>query len=231
MPKRILDEDAWVDGLKKIIEKNYFPDIKRRNLQFSFLGAYFHYLDGHTEVDANSLYNSAHALAVYYNMLLGETPDLPISSPSEPSFLYSSKLDQFSSLSAYLTSTTSEDNASFEKLLEAINAKKREKFAVTYGSTTNTALNMIEQAPISSFPFECHRCFFVKWGTWNLTFVNSPEKSIISVCHHTDKIATSRNDGRILAIQKTIREKCVIFQAILFVAIPQFSKFEIFSII
>ncbi|KAM0683259.1 DiGeorge syndrome critical region protein 14 [Mitosporidium daphniae] len=148
MPKRILDEDAWVDGLKKIIENNYFPDLKKRNLQLSFLTAYFHYLDGHTEADVNFLYSSAHALALYYNMSLKEKSNSPCS--ERQAAFSSSSLSSFEprspSLSAYLSTTTSQDNSSFKELLDAINAKKQEKFAAIYRSNAEATTGMLEQA-------------------------------------------------------------------------------------
>lgn len=152
-PKTILEEDAYVSALEKIIQRDFFPDLPMLKAQHEYLTAL-----------ENDDMEQLHALAAKYNtpgtaLARGaqpfETPsvrgtpapfDTPATPRSEHGHSKKPRVDEFGnsteaadaslSLDAFLAKYTSEDNASFEEIIEKTNEDLRRRYQWLYEKVT-----------------------------------------------------------------------------------------------
>ncbi|KAH9634876.1 hypothetical protein HF086_004566 [Spodoptera exigua] len=104
---QVLDEDVYVEGIAKIIQRDFFPDLEKLKAQNEFL-----------EATENKDYARLRELTRKYS---GQRP------PTEP---YS-----------YLASHTSEDNASYDRVISLENKKRATKLATQLqAEVTSSAL-------------------------------------------------------------------------------------------
>lgn len=142
-PKRkinVLDEETYIKKLETIIEKNFFPDLERLKIQQAY----------HDALKSND-FNALHDLYEKYNKLLSSssrsvkqsssaTPaffDTPAKQSSEtpyaneePPNIDTDKTNSqtiIESLDSFLAKNTSEDNISFEGLIEEAEKKQKTK--------------------------------------------------------------------------------------------------------
>ncbi|KAI9193544.1 nuclear protein Es2-domain-containing protein [Polychytrium aggregatum] len=169
-PQAVLEEDVYVATVSEIIERDFFPHLKKMKLQNEFLGAI-------NDED----YYKAKTVAFQLGKLTGDLKDEPsASTPAASSFtqnaaqtptlkrfqtpVYTSATPKSSvdnaetatpedllkdqmkkdarvlSLDAFQAKYTSEDNASFLRLLEKQNEQKRQKYAWTFDKERKTLL-------------------------------------------------------------------------------------------
>jgi len=137
-PTVVLEEETYIDGLSHIIARDYFPGLIQTEAKQEFLEA----LDSKDDIwiqDAGQRLQEAMSgktpgrRGVSFDSLPDQTPkgfvgETPKSAskketPTEP------QINVNLSLGAYQTKYTSEDNESFNKLLDKQNIKNREKHA------------------------------------------------------------------------------------------------------
>ena len=108
--KEVLEEQVFEEGLSRIIERDYFPDLKRLRLQLKLLEA----------MDSGDPRVLREVCAKVEEML-GDKEKDEAPSPSQ---------DELASLSVnnFLTRFTSEDNASFAELAEQAKGEHRRKY-------------------------------------------------------------------------------------------------------
>lgn len=113
--KKVVQDDEFVSSLSNIIQKNFFPDLERINAQYDYLVAL-------EQGDISALRNASERLDKF-------------SQEQQP---------QHSELSHYLSNHNTEDNASFEELLKAINEKRMQKRTWIQNQTMKHSLSFIQ---------------------------------------------------------------------------------------
>lgn len=119
--KKVLPEEEYISKLEKILERDFFSDLEKMDLQIEFLSAYNNINTSNDAfvVDINVM-SSARKLAEYYKH-----------EDSRQEILASGN----TSLTDFLSKNSSEDNTSFDRLLEKMNSERRAKYAWVYRST------------------------------------------------------------------------------------------------
>ncbi|XP_016431937.1 protein DGCR14-like isoform X2 [Sinocyclocheilus rhinocerous] len=146
--RKILDEDEYIEGLEKIIQRDFFPDVSKLQAQNDYL-----------EAEENGDMERMREIAIKYGSLMAkytprtyvpyttpstfETPDGRSASPScSQSKHRAAKEDgkdaekteekDLPSLDRFLAKNTSEDNASFEQIMELAEDKDKLRHAWLY---------------------------------------------------------------------------------------------------
>ncbi|KAJ3236488.1 DiGeorge syndrome critical region protein 14 [Chytriomyces hyalinus] len=132
-PHVSLEEDEYISAVSEIIERDFFPSLKRMRMQNALLDA----------VERGDM----HAAKRIGSDIVGDDSDSSTKSHKESQ-----------SLDAFQTTHTSEDNLSFAKLIDAENKARREKLTWAFGSDSKGKLVIepassrlqIEPAPVDS---------------------------------------------------------------------------------
>ncbi|KAI5084676.1 hypothetical protein GOP47_0000845 [Adiantum capillus-veneris] len=111
----VLDEDSYVAAIEKIVERDFFPDIPKLQDRLEWLEAI---RTGDPMIIRDAQMNIMQRRREKSDMALGVTPT-PASLACTPASAF---------LGSPLSMYTSEDNASFSKILETTNQKRREKY-------------------------------------------------------------------------------------------------------
>lgn len=172
---RVLDEDAYVEAIEKIIERDYFPDISKlrdrldwiqavktrdpiqiRDAQLKIIErrgkkANHHHLgdtEGKTQTPGSTFLRNFTPLDDFD----GRTPRTPgVSGRELPGGEVvaddgDGDVDVNMSLDEFFRRYTSEDNESFSKILEKVNRKKKEKYGFLLGGENEDGKLLIEDA-------------------------------------------------------------------------------------
>ncbi|XP_030073550.1 splicing factor ESS-2 homolog [Microcaecilia unicolor] len=174
--KKILDEETYIENLQKIIQRDFFPDMEKLRAQKEYL-----------EAEESGDLEKMRQIAIKFGSSLGksardtpvpyvtpatfETPEVQASSPSllnkhrmgnkasEEGDVESAESAQpLPGLDSFLAKHTSEDNASFEQIMEVAKEKERSRNlwlyeaeeAYTQRHQQNLALPSAEQQAIES---------------------------------------------------------------------------------
>ncbi|KAJ3101869.1 Envelope glycoprotein [Phlyctochytrium planicorne] len=118
-PPEVLDEDTYIDAMSDIIERDFFPGLKKLKLQNEFLDA----VQSADLGRAKSLGLQLHRMATGAAGTTSSGHNPPAPEPGSDK-----KLDSSLGLDAFQTKYTSEDNASFSAILQKQNDERREKY-------------------------------------------------------------------------------------------------------
>ena len=153
-PAKVLDEDAYTDGLSKIIARDYFPGLLEAQSQQEYLDALKSQDQGWidsarrrlTEVmtPGASRGRRGTSLAPSYQPATDtprtaaglETPMSTTSSVAESATTSKPAVDIDMSLSSFQARYTSEDNESFNKLLDKQNTKRAQRYSWLWAGNT-----------------------------------------------------------------------------------------------
>lgn len=148
--KKILDEEEYIENLEKIIQRDFFPDVTKLQAQKDYL-----------EAEENGDLERMRAISIQYGSTLAKstprtpapylTPasfETPVGHSRSPSSTHGSKAvegeckdddkkeKELPSLDHFLAKNTSEDNASFEHIMDLAKDKEKLKHAWLYEAET-----------------------------------------------------------------------------------------------
>ncbi|KAI8895725.1 nuclear protein Es2-domain-containing protein [Globomyces pollinis-pini] len=132
-PQEALEEDDYIDGISTIIQRDFFPDVKKLKL-------YNDYLEAKEKMDTGRIFQLRAELD---NIVKGNQTSTP--KTENPNLNTDLTLDKFQ------TKYTSEDNASFQEILNKNNEAKREKYHYLYQGENQTLALEYEKKKMVEF--------------------------------------------------------------------------------
>ncbi|XP_023664202.1 splicing factor ESS-2 homolog isoform X1 [Paramormyrops kingsleyae] len=191
LKRKILDEDTYIESLEKIIQRDFFPDVTKLQAQKDYL-----------EAEENGDHEKMREIAIKYgSSLTKSTPrtsvpyatpatfETPEGQPGSPS-LSLNKLRQgtkateegskeeeegkeLPSLDRFLAKATSEDNASFEQIMELAKDKEKLKHAWMYEAELESAKRHEEILALPSSEKQAIECGKAGVETWEYKAKNA----------------------------------------------------------
>ncbi|NXH28516.1 ESS2 factor, partial [Myiagra hebetior] len=189
-PKKILDEDAYIESLEKIIQRDFFPDVEKLRAQKEYLEAEE---NGDLEkmrqiaIKFGSSLNksSRDTPAPYVTPATFETPEvhpggLPVGNKSKAGIKTAEEgeaekddKDALPSLDTFLAKHTSEDNASFEQIMEVAKEKEKVKHAWLYSAEEEYTRRQNENLALPSAEQQALENVKAGLDTWEYTARNT----------------------------------------------------------
>ena len=143
-PKRkmnVLDEDTYIKKLETIIEKSFFPDLDRLKIQQAYHEAlksndfsalqrlYEKYNKLLSSSSSRNTKQSANATPAFFDTPAKQSSDTPYANEEPPNIDTDKSKNEpvVESLDSFLAKNTSEDNLSFETLIEEAEKKQKIK--------------------------------------------------------------------------------------------------------
>ena len=135
--KKVLDEDEYVSKIEAIIQRDFFPDLKKLKIQAAYMEA----METNDVVKLREIYEKysvgprvsssqrGHATPATFETPIRDFDDnMSIHSASSSSSRKSKKeMEEKESLDEFLFKNTSEDNESFEEMIDEAKRKHRVK--------------------------------------------------------------------------------------------------------
>ncbi|XP_071619078.1 splicing factor ESS-2 homolog [Heliangelus exortis] len=189
-PKKILDEEAYIESLETIIQRDFFPDVEKLRAQKEYLEAEE---NGDLEkmrqiaIKFGSSLNksSRDTPAPYVTPATFETPEvrpgaLPVGNKSKAGIKAAEEgnaekddKEALPSLDSFLAKHTSEDNASFEQIMEVAKEKEKVKHAWLYSAEEEYAERHSENLALPSAEQQALENVKAGLETWEYTARNT----------------------------------------------------------
>uniref|UniRef100_A0A3B3B791 Ess-2 splicing factor homolog n=1 Tax=Oryzias melastigma TaxID=30732 RepID=A0A3B3B791_ORYME len=177
LKRKVLDEEEYIESLEKIIQRDFFPDVTKLQAQKEYLEAEESGdLEKMREISirfGSSLSKSTpQSSAPYVTPASFETP---VGCPKSPSSNHCSKSSEgerkeddgedktLPTLDRFLAKTTSEDNASFEQIMDLAEDKEKLKHAWLYEAEAEFKQNNLALLPAEKAALECVKAGLETW--------------------------------------------------------------------
>ncbi|XP_077099628.1 splicing factor ESS-2 homolog [Siphateles boraxobius] len=183
-PKRkILDEDQYIGSLEKIIQRDFFPDVSKLQAQKDYL-----------EAEESGDLERMREIAIKYGAAMAkftprtyvphvtpsifETPDGRSASPSSSHSKHRSAKDDdgekvLPSLDHFLAKNTSEDNASFEQIMELAEDKNKLRHSWLYEAENEFKERHEQNLALPSSEQQALECTKAGLETWQYKAKNA----------------------------------------------------------
>ncbi|XP_062870008.1 splicing factor ESS-2 homolog [Trichomycterus rosablanca] len=187
--RKILDEEQYVENLEKIIQRDFYPDVTKLRAQKDYL-----------EAEESGDLQRMREIAIKYGSAMAKyTPRtyVPYVTPSEfetpgghsdsPSISHNKSRTgtepgdkdgdeeekDLPSLDRFLCKNTSEDNASFQQIMELAESKEREKNAWLYHAEAEFKQRHEQNLALPSSETQALECVKAGVETWEYTAKNA----------------------------------------------------------
>lgn len=182
--KKVLNEDAYIEKLETIIQRDFFPNLNKLQVQASYLEAlesndisklreiYEKYSVGPKIIDSNR----GHASPATFETPTRDYSDTESNHESTSGMSQSSNKshqDIEVSLDQFLFKHTSEDNESFEEMMDEAKRKHQLKYAWLYNSENNSQTKQDSHLTLPSIEKQAIEEKPVLIDTWKYTVHNS----------------------------------------------------------
>uniref|UniRef100_A0ABK0L9G1 Ess-2 splicing factor homolog n=1 Tax=Rattus norvegicus TaxID=10116 RepID=A0ABK0L9G1_RAT len=117
--QRVLDEEEYIEGLQTVIQRDFFPDVEKLQAQKEYL-----------EAEENGDLERMRQIAIKFGSALGKISREPPPPSGEAG--EEEEKEPLPSLDVFLSRYTSEDNASFQEIMEVAKEKSHARHAWLY---------------------------------------------------------------------------------------------------
>uniref|UniRef100_A0A8C2H1V2 Ess-2 splicing factor homolog n=1 Tax=Cyprinus carpio TaxID=7962 RepID=A0A8C2H1V2_CYPCA len=168
-PKKILDEDEYIESLEKIIQRDFFPDVSKLQAQKDYL-----------EAEESGDLERMREIAIKYGSAMAKyTPRTYVPKLQHATcvlcYVSGEKADEkdLPSLDRFLAKNTSEDNASFEQIMELAEDKDKLRHAWLYEAENEYNERHEQNLALPSTEKQALECTKAGLDTWQYKAKNA----------------------------------------------------------
>ena len=199
--RKVLDEDEYLEKIEKIIERDFFPDVPKLKAQFAYQTAVEN--QDHAEIERlkakfsvkTSRPSTERSVSTFETPIRINTSNTPKDKSSEDTAsdvkIPNTTLDKF------LAKNTSEDNASFEDIMEEINKRERVKYPWLFHDETGLRNEIIDSLALPSMEKQAIQ------DQKPLNLLTWPHQNKNTLMYHPDGIALTERER--LNVSKTLK--------------------------
>ncbi|GLV36839.1 Es2 [Carabus blaptoides fortunei] len=182
LKKKVLDEDAYIEGMEKIIQRDYFPDLEKLKAQNEYLDA----VEKNDVIKIREMHlrytgrrpptERLASPATFETPLIHNISHTPQNEPpkKEPELPVKEKTVNIN-LDQYLSVHTSEDNESFNEIMLEADRKHRQKYSYLYNEEAKSDMEQQQMLMLPSIERQCalpeKKLNIDTWGYKNRNYI------------------------------------------------------------